>query len=126
MADSTKTLPIAVIGAGPIGLAAAAHLIERGLPLRVYEAGATVGANLRDWGHVRVFTPWKLNIDAASRALLERHGWTMPPLGELPTGDDLYARYLKPLAATPELAGVIEVAARVEAMSRRGADKVGS
>ena len=121
-----ENLPVAVIGGGPIGLAAAAHLMTRGLPVRVYEAGATVGANLRDWGHVRVFTPWELNIDAASRALLERHGWTLPPLGELPTGDDLYGRYLKPLAKTPELAGVIEVGARVEAIARRGADKVAS
>ena len=116
--------PVAIIGGGPIGLAAAAHAVARGLPVKVYEAGATVGANLLDWGHVRVFTPWELNIDAAARTLLERHGWTPPPAGELPTGGDLYTRYLKPLAETPELAPAIEVGARVEAISRRGADKV--
>src|SRR5579859_4329754 len=118
--------PAAIIGGGPIGLAAAAHAVARGLPVKVYEAGATVGANLLDWGHVRVFTPWELNIDAAARTLLERHGWTAPPAGELPTGGDLYARYLRPLAQTPELAAAIETGARVEAISRRGADKVAS
>ena len=43
---SLDTLPVAVIGAGPVGLAAAAHLIRRGLPVKVYEAGATVSANV--------------------------------------------------------------------------------
>jgi thioredoxin reductase len=119
-----ENLPVAIIGGGPIGLAAAAHAIARGLPVKVYEAGATVGANLLDWGHVRVFTPWELNIDAAARTLLERQGWMAPPAGELPTGGDLYARYLKPLAETPELAAAIETGARVEAIARRGADKV--
>ena len=121
---TSENLPVAIIGGGPVGLAAAAHAIARGLPVRLYEAGTTVGANLRDWGHVRVFTPWELNVDAAARVLLERHGWTMPPAGELPTGDDLYARYLKPLAETSELAGIIEVGTRVEAIARRGVDKV--
>src|SRR5260221_11111443 len=121
-----EILPGAIIGGGPVGLAAAAHAIARGLPVKVYEAAATVGANLRDWGHVRVFPPWELNIDVAGRALLEAHGRTPPPFDELPTGEDLYARYLRPPAETSELAGVIEVGARVEAISRRGADKVGS
>jgi thioredoxin reductase len=119
-----ENLPVAIIGGGPIGLAAAAHAIARGLPVKVYEAGATVGASLRDWGHVRVFTPWELNIDAAARTLLERDGWTPPPMGELPTGGDLYARYLKPLAATPELVGVVETGTRVGAIARHGVDKV--
>ena len=59
-------LPVAVIGAGPVGLAAAAHLLGRGLPVRVYEAGETVGANVRDWGHVRLFSPWKYDTDPAA------------------------------------------------------------
>jgi thioredoxin reductase len=119
-----EDLPIAIIGAGPIGLAAASHAVARGLPVKVYEAGATIGANLRDWSHVRVFTPWELNVDVAARHLLERHGWTMPPLTELPTGGEIYAHYLRPLAETPELSRSIEVGARVLAISRRGADKV--
>jgi thioredoxin reductase len=117
-------LPIAVIGAGPVGLAAAAHLIQRGLPVRVYEAGATVAANVRDWGHVRLFSPWEYNTDMAARVLLQSHGWQEPPGKAMPTGSDLYEAYLKPLAATPEMAGVIETDAKVTAITRQGADKV--
>ncbi|WP_210212800.1 FAD-dependent oxidoreductase, partial [Mesorhizobium sp. M7A.F.Ca.ET.027.03.2.1] len=32
-------LPVAVIGAGPVGLAAAAHLVERGITPLVLERG---------------------------------------------------------------------------------------
>jgi hypothetical protein len=124
MAAEMKTLPIAVIGAGPIGLAAAAHLLERGLPVRVYEAGAVVGANLRDWGHVRIFSPWRHNIDRAAREILERHGWHEPPPDDLPTGDEICDLYLDPLARMPELAPAIETSARVIAIARRGLDKV--
>ncbi|WP_245472937.1 FAD-dependent oxidoreductase, partial [Mesorhizobium sp. M7A.F.Ca.MR.148.00.0.0] len=72
------SLPVAVIGAGPVGLAAAAHLVERGITPLVLERGESVGAALLEWGHVRVFSPWEYNIDAAARALLDRSGWTAP------------------------------------------------
>ena len=120
----TSALPIAVIGAGPVGLAAAAHLIQRGLPVRVYESGGTVAANLRDWGHVRLFSPWVYNTDPAARALLKRNGWQEPPPEAMPTGFDLFDTYLKPLSETPEMAGVIETGATVRAITRQGADKV--
>lgn len=121
---SPETIPVAVIGAGPVGLAAAAHLIRRGLPVKVYEAGSSVAANVRDWGHVRLFSPWEYNTDTAARALLEAHGWQEPPGKAMPTGSDLYETYLKPLATTPEMAAVIETSARVTAITRHGADKV--
>jgi thioredoxin reductase len=116
--------PVAVIGAGPIGLAAAAHLIRRGLPVKVYEAGPTVGANVRDWAHVRLFSPWECNIDPVARALLETHGWKEPPGKAMPTGRDLYEAYLEPLAAIPPMAAVIETRAKVTAITRQGTDKV--
>lgn len=122
--SETSTLPVAVIGAGPVGLAAAAHLIQRGLPVKVYESGTTVAANVRDWGHVRLFSPWGYNTDAAARALLTSHGWQEPPADALPTGSDLYEAYLRPLAGTPEMAAVIETGASVKAITRQGADKV--
>lgn len=115
--------PVAVIGAGPVGLAAAARVLERGLPVRVFEAGE-VAAHVRDWGHVRLFSPWRYNIDDAARSLLLRNGWAEPDGDALPTGAELRDRYLLPLAQTPELAGVIEPGTRVERISRRGADKV--
>ncbi|RDI50330.1 NAD(P)-binding domain-containing protein [Microvirga subterranea] len=117
-------LPIAVIGAGPVGLAAAAHLIQRCLPVKVYEADATVAANVRDWGHVRLFSPWEYNTDPAARSLLQAHGWQEPPGKAMPTGSDLYEAYLRPLAETPEMAVVIETGATVKAITRQGADKV--
>jgi len=119
-------LPVAVIGGGPVGLAAAAHLIARGLPARLYESGAGVAANIREWGHVRLFSPWEFNIDPASTTLLRSHGWQAPPDDVLPTGDDLVAAYLEPLAQTPEMKRVVETNAKVRHVSRFGIDKVAS
>ncbi|WP_372339061.1 FAD-dependent oxidoreductase, partial [Actinoplanes sp. RD1] len=53
--------PVVVIGGGPVGLAAAAHLQERGLPFVVLEAGPAAGAAIAEWGHVRLFSPWRYN-----------------------------------------------------------------
>jgi thioredoxin reductase len=92
--------------------------------VRVYEAGAAVATNVRDWGHVRLFSPWEYNTDTAARALLQAHGWQEPPGQAMPTGSDLYEAYLKPLAETPEMAAVIETGAAVKAITRQGADKV--
>ena len=98
--------------------------LAQGLPVKLYEAGPAVAANLRDWGHVHVFTPWRYCVDAAATALLQRQGWRLPAAAAFPTGAELVARYLEPLAATPELAAVIETGARVTAISRQGLDKV--
>jgi len=122
--STLDALPVAVIGAGPVGLAAATHLVARKLPVKVYEAGSAVGANLRDWGHVRLFTPWRYCVDDAATALLEGRGWRMPPADTFPTGREIVETYLEPLAETPELAGSIEMGARVTAISRQGLDKV--
>lgn len=117
-------LPVAVIGAGPVGLAAAVRLLEQGVPVKLYEAGTAVASNLRDWGHVRVFTPWRYCVDRAARELLEASGWRMPDPEAFPTANDLVAHYLEPLAGLPELSPVIETGARVTGISRWGADKV--
>ncbi|HEX6544166.1 MAG TPA: FAD-dependent oxidoreductase [Ktedonobacterales bacterium] len=120
----SEALPVAIIGGGPVGLAAAAHLLQRGQTPLVLEAGESVGANVAQWRHVRFFSPWKYSVDAASRALLESQGWTMPDPDEYPTGDDLTTRYLLPLAATPQLAPHIRFGARVISVTRRGFDKM--
>ncbi|NKE44260.1 NAD(P)-binding domain-containing protein [Roseomonas frigidaquae] len=111
------SLPIAVLGAGPIGLAAAAHLRARGLRPLVLEAGPRVAEAVRQWGHVRMFSPWRYNIDAAARALLESRGWTPPEPEDFPTGAELVARYLDPLAAA--LAADIRTGVRVTGVARR-------
>ncbi|GAB4514956.1 MAG: FAD-dependent oxidoreductase [Anaerolineae bacterium] len=117
-------LPVAVIGAGPVGLAAAAHLLERGETPIVFEAGAEIGANVRDWAHVRMFSPWEFTVDTASVRLLERHGWQMPPADGLPTGGELVEQYLQPLADAPAMREHIHLNARVIAVSRRDVDKM--
>ena len=73
-----EELPIGIIGAGPIGLAVAAHLHKQGLPFYVFESGAQVGANFLDYKHVRLFSPWLYNIDPASKEILKRTEWTEP------------------------------------------------
>ncbi|MDR6621406.1 FAD-dependent oxidoreductase [Sinomonas atrocyanea] len=115
--------PVAVIGAGPVGLAAAAHLLERGLEPLVLEAGPAVGAAMREWGHVRVFSTWRYNLDPASVRLLERHGWEPPRPTALPYGAQIVEGYLEPLAATPELAGRVRTGHRVLAVTRKDRDK---
>ena len=106
-------LPVVIIGGGPIGLAAAAHVLSRNLTPLVFERGATVGAGIRRWGHVRMFSPWKANVDTAAAAILERYGWSMPDGEEYPTGHDLVAKYLEPLAATTELSAHVRLNTRV-------------
>ncbi|WP_100500192.1 FAD-dependent oxidoreductase [Geodermatophilus chilensis] len=120
---ATTELPVVVIGAGPVGLAAAAHLLERGLEPLVLEAGDQVGAAIRQWGHVRLFSPWEYDVDAAALRLLEAQGWESPDRDALPTGAELVESYLAPLAATPELAGRIRTGTRVLAVTREGVDK---
>ena len=119
-----RKLPVAVIGAGPVGLAAAAHLIAKGEEPLVLEAGERVGANVLEWGHVRLFSPWEYVVDSASAALLEAQGWERPTGCGYPTGRDLVERYLAPLAATPEIAPRIRLGTRVESVSRLGFDKM--
>ena len=117
-----QPLPVVIIGAGPVGLAAAAHALSRDLTPLVLEAGAAVGAGIRRWGHVRMFSPWKFNVDSAAAAILARHGWTIPDPDEYPTGHDLGARYLEPLAGTPDLADHIRLNTRVVAVARQDHD----
>ncbi|WP_433476187.1 FAD-dependent oxidoreductase [Spirillospora sp. CA-142024] len=115
-------LPVVVIGAGPVGLAAAAHLAERGLDFVVLEAGEAVGAAISEWGHVRLFSPWRYDTDAAARRLLEPTGWTLPAPDALPTGAELVRGYLTPLAEVPELADRIRTGTRVVAVARHTVD----
>ncbi|QPC42770.1 FAD-dependent oxidoreductase [Kaustia mangrovi] len=119
-------LPIAVIGAGPVGLAAAAHLIQRGLEPVIFERGEHAATAVRQWGHVRVFTPWTYVIDSAARALLSEIDWTEPQPDALPTGDEIVDAYLAPLAAHPSIAARLHTNATVTDVTRDGASKIHS
>ncbi|MDP9363672.1 MAG: FAD-dependent oxidoreductase [Chloroflexota bacterium] len=117
-------LPVAVIGAGPVGLAAAAHLLEKGEEPVVFEAGHSVGANVLAWGHVRLFSPWRYAIDAAAGRLLDGTGWSSPEPEAYPTGHELVERYLRPLAETPALRPRVRLNTRVVRVARDGFDKM--
>jgi hypothetical protein len=124
--QTLDALPVAVLGAGPVGLAAAAKLIERGLPFFILEAGKQVGANLLDYGHVRLFSPWQYNVDQTMAQRLLAHGWQAPDPAQLPLAGDVVERVLRPFAALPEVAQVLQLRTRVLSISREGFDKVKS
>ena len=119
-----KQLPVAVIGAGPVGLSAAAHLHNYGQPFVVLEAGDEAGAAVRAWGHVRAFSPWRYMVDGVARELLRRDGWQAPDSDSLPTGHDLVDQYVAPLARHAAIAPHVKYHARVVAIGRRDFDKV--
>ena len=114
---------VAVIGAGPVGLAAAAHLLERGLNPVVLEAGPAAGHAIRQWKHVQLFSPWEYNVDKAAERLLSSAGWNSPDPHVYPTGRELLEQYLDPLATRTVLKDVIRTGSRVTAISRLGYDK---
>ena len=113
---------LAILGAGPVGLEAAALALVLGFDTHVFERGEP-GAHAIAWGHVRMFTPWTMNVGPASARLLARQGWSTPPADEYPTGLDLAERVLQPLAATPELKARVHTQAQVVHVSRHGARK---
>ncbi|WP_136052269.1 FAD-dependent oxidoreductase [Microbacterium sp. K36] len=114
-------LPVVVIGAGPQGLAAAAHLVERDENVIVIERGQGPAAAVAEWGHVRLFSAWPELTDAAARRLLESTGWTAPDSG-YPTGAEWVDRYLAPLADA--LGERVHYATTVTGVARQGRDKV--
>ncbi len=116
--------PVVVIGAGPVGLAAAAHLADRGMPFLVLEAGDDVGAAVSEWGHIRTFTPWQYIVDATAEKLLAPTGWARPSTPVPPTGAELVEHYLRPLGKL--FADRVRVGTRVLAVSRAGMDKTRS
>jgi len=117
---------VAIIGAGPVGLAAAAHVLERGLRPIVLEAGPEAAHAIRQWQHVQLFSPWAFNIDKAAQRLLAAEGWNSPDPDVYPTGRELIALYLAPLATKTPLRDIIRTSSRVTAISRTGFDKAKS
>lgn len=115
---------VAIVGAGPVGLAAAAHVLEQGLRPIVLEAGSDIGHAVRQWGHVQLFSPWEYNIDRAAARLLATTGWNSPEPDQYPTGAELLERYLEPLATNTALRTHIHTSSRVTDIGRAGFDKL--
>ena len=116
--------PVAVVGGGPVGLTAAAHLLARHQPFIVLEAGDAVGAAIREWGHVTMFSPWRYTADRVARELLAAEGWQAPKDAALPTGNELVEQYVAPLGRHPAIAPHVRLNARVVAIGRKDFDKV--
>ncbi|MBM7088376.1 NAD(P)-binding domain-containing protein [Streptomyces sp. S12] len=121
-APATTEPPVVVIGAGPTGLAAAAHLIDQGIEPLVLEAGPTAGTAVRDWSHVRLFSAWGEIVDPAAEKLLAPTGWTRPDPATYPSGGDWAGLYLQPLADV--LGDRVRYGATVTGVSRSGRDRI--
>ncbi|MGE7926720.1 NAD(P)-binding domain-containing protein [Lysinibacillus xylanilyticus] len=124
--DLNKELPIVIIGAGPIGLTSAAHLVEKNQSFILLEAGSEIAHNIRTWGHVTLFSPWRYNINKAAKVLLEETDWQEPILETLPTGHELIDLYLKPLAELVQIKPCIQLNSKVVGISRQFNDKMKS
>ena len=111
---------IAILGAGPTGLEAALAAVEGGFPFTLYEAAPGAAGNVRAWGHVRLFTPWEMNVSPRMRRHLEAAGREVPGGSECPTGHTLAERVFEPVAALPEIAPHLRLGTRVLSVGREG------
>lgn len=119
-----NNLPVAIIGGGPVGLAAAAHLTKRNIPFVLFELGNAVGENLLSWGHVQLFSQWKYNLDKVAEELLLQTNWVSPDKEKLPTGKEMVDDYFLPLANHPSIKPHIHLNAKVVSVGRKGLDKM--
>ncbi|NRQ49627.1 FAD-dependent oxidoreductase [Aeromicrobium stalagmiti] len=122
MSEPSTDLPVVVIGAGPSGLAAAAHLQSRHVPVVVLESGPGPGSAVSEWGHVRLFSPWSELVDPVAEQLLSGAGWTAPDPSSFPTGAEWVSRYLQPLADA--LGDVVRRGTTVTAVTRQSRDRL--
>jgi cation diffusion facilitator CzcD-associated flavoprotein CzcO len=109
---------IAILGAGPTGLAAALEAAAGGYPFTVYEQAPAPAGNVRRWGHVRLFTPWAMNVSPGMRRELPALADLDPE--ETPTGHELADRLLEPVAALPAIAPHLCLGTTVLSVGRQG------
>lgn len=119
-----QNLPVAIIGGGPVGLSAAAHLKKSNQPFILFETGRQIGSNILKWGHVRLFSPWEYNIDKVAESLLREAQLPIPNKSDVPYGKEIIEDYLKPLANLPGIKEHIHLNSKVIAIGRSGLDKM--
>lgn len=118
-----KTLRCAVLGAGPIGIEAALYAATLGMNVTIYEKGEAVAANVRDWGHVTMFSPFGMNCSPLGAGLLAQAGHTLPEDEAYQSGVEYVETYLRSLARLPLLAGRIQLGSRVVSIGKDGLAK---
>lgn len=114
---------VAILGAGPVGLEAALAAADAGVPFTVYERADAPGAAVAEWGHVRLFSPWDLDVSPRQRRALAATGAEVPAGSACPTGRELVDRVLAPVAALPAIAPHLRLGTRVVAVGREGLTK---
>lgn len=119
-----RNLPVAVIGAGPVGMAAIAHLANRNMPFILFEAGASVGSSILSWEQIRVFSPWKYNIDKVAKEMLLKTDWKEPNEDDTHTGRELVDLYLKPLSELVQFKDFIHTNSKVISIGKKDLDKM--
>jgi len=119
---------LVIVGAGPIGLEAAVQAVAAGFDVKVLEAGNAVADHVRQWGHVRLFTPFGMNHSRAGQdAVLAGDLVTdLPAPDAILSGAEFVERYIEPLAASPLLSGRVRTGRRVVAIARHGLLKMES
>jgi thioredoxin reductase len=112
---------LAILGAGPIGLEAALQAATLKVPFVVYERGR-IGEYLRQWGHVRLFSPFGMNSTPLGKARLrmDQPQHDLPSDHDILTGREYVAMYLEPLAQSPLLRERIRTETTVVQIGRHG------
>jgi thioredoxin reductase len=113
---------VAILGAGPTGIEAVLAAVDGGFPFTLYEASEDVAGHVRSWGHVRLFSPWSMNISDRMRRHLEAAGRPVPPADDetCPTGAELVEKILEPVARLPSIAPHLQTGVKVKEIGREG------
>jgi len=111
---------IAILGGGPTGLEAALAGAEKGFPFTIYEAAPSVAGRMREWGHVRLFTPWSMNVSERMRGALQAAGHEPPATDDCPSGAELVDTVLDPVAGLENIRDHVRLSARVMQIGRVG------
>ena len=122
MLATSKRKHAVIIGAGPMGFETALRALDRSFEVTILEAGR-VGENIRQWQHVRFFSPFGMNISPRLRQALA--STKLPADDAILTGGEFVEAVLQPLPRLPEFEGKIHCGQRVVSIARAGLGKMG-